>query len=623
MRFILAAVSLLAAGAGAVASAQNLDTLTLRGESFILADIPGGSFMMGDRSGGSYEDLIGESRDEFPVHKVTLSPFRMGTTEVTNAQFELFFPEHRALRGIEGFSTGDDDAVVNVSWHQAMLFCRMLSESTGRSFRLPTEAEWEYACKAGTTTDFWSGNVLPFSEWKHQRTERYKVPVSLRVARGRANPFGLYDMHGNVEEWCMDWYGPYSPEEQKDPQGPSDGDFRVTRGGSHNTPERYLRSVNRMAMQEDDWSVMTGFRIVEAAPAEFPYAVRDLPHKPAGPSAPERVEEPFFATPVPYVIPPADPSIPFYSHNHQPAVVWTEDGLLAIWFSCEAESGREMVVLCSRWSEKEGWSPAELFFDAPDRNMTGAALLRVSDYILHIAGVGDAGEWRNLVILTRKSYDEGLHWSAPVLAGGWHRERHQVIAGPVLTEEGFILLGCDAGPGGEDGTALHYSSDGGDTFVDTGDTIAGIHAGIVTLPDGAVMAFGRGNSIDGRMPCSISCDGGASWAFSATEFPPIGSGQRLVLKRLDEGPLLLCSFGENGLFAALSYDDGKTWPLRKLLTDGSGTVLDGGAWTGQFVLDGGHGEPAGYLAVTQSPDGVIHLLSSRVHYRFNLRWLED
>ncbi|MBR6882980.1 MAG: exo-alpha-sialidase, partial [Bacteroidales bacterium] len=185
-----------------------------------------------------------------------------------------------------------------------------------------------------------------------------------------------------------------------------------------------------------------------------------------------------------------------------------------------------------------------------------------------------------------------------------------------------ILLCCDAGPDGEAGTSLHVSKDGGKTWEDTGSTIAGIHAGIVERKDGSLMAFGRGNAIDGRMPCSISYDGGYTWTYTATEFPSIGSGQRLVLKRLQEGPILLCSFGENGLFVALSYDEGATWPVKKLLTDGKTRVLDGGAWTGTFTMDATHAEPKGYLACTQTPDGMIHLLSSRVHYRFNLPWIE-
>ena len=161
------------------------------------------------------------------------------------------------------------------------------------------------------------------------------------------------------------------------------------------------------------------------------------------------------------------------------------------------------------------------------------------------------------------------------------------------------------------------------------------------------MALGRANDIpneDGikRMPLSISKDGGKTWKYQASEFPPISGGQRLVLMRLKEGPILLISFthhplrspGEKGgmmingkkvygIYAAVSYDEGKTWPLKQLLTDGKHRFLDGGAWTGNFIMDETHTEPRGYFAATQSPDGIIHLISSKNHYRFNLKWLES
>ena len=254
--------------------------------------------------------------------------------------------------------------------------------------------------------------------------------------------------------------------------------------------------------------------------------------------------------------------------------------------------------------------------------MTGSALLTYGSKILHFQGIGDAGEWKDLALGIRESTDCGYTWTETRLIEPEHRVRHQVIAGPIVTKDGRILLCCDAGPDGEAGTSLHVSKDGGKTWEDTGSTIAGIHAGIVERKDGSLMAFGRGNAINGHMPCSISYDGGYTWTYSATEFPPIGSGQRLVLKRLQEGPIMLCSFGENGLFVALSYDEGTTWPVKKLLTDGRTRVLDGGAWTGTFTMDTTHAEPKGYLACTQSPDSMIHLLSSRVHYRFNLPWIE-
>lgn len=538
---------------------------------------------------------------------VDLPSFRMGATEITNAQYEAFDPAHKALRGYEGFSSADDEAVVMVSWADATAYCEWLSRHTGRSFRLPTEAEWEYACRAGTTTTYNTGDTFPESQWKVQKNTRFKESVSLQVAQFEPNAWGLYDMHGNVEEWCQDLV---------------DGQYRAVRGGSHNTPVEFLATDYRCASIPQDRSVLLGFRVVEGAP---------LPEEPASDTETRVLVSvsgtsvsgaPFFAEPIPYVIAPVDGITPFYSHNHQPAVTWLPGGgLLAIWFSTDAEAGREMVVLQSTF-DGEDWTPATLFCKVPGRNMTGSALLTLDGGdILHFQGVGDAGEWKDLALAMRRLPADG-GWSPLRYIEPEHRVRHQVIAGPVVTRDGRILLCCDAGPDGEAGSALHVSKDGGETWEDTGSLIKGIHAGIVELKDGRLMAFGRGNAMDGRMPCSISADGGYTWTYSATEFPPIGSGQRLVMKRLQEGPLMLCSFGPDGLFVALSYDEGESWPVKRLLTDGKKRVLDGGAWTGTFTLDATHAEPKGYLACTQSPDGTIHLLSSRVHYRFNLAWIE-
>ncbi len=146
---------------------------------------------------------------------------------------------------------------------------------------------------------------------------------------------------------------------------------------------------------------------------------------------------------------------------------------------------------------------------------------------------------------------------------------------------------------------------------------------------------------------SISKDMGNTWTYTASEFPPIGGGQRLVLMRLREGSILFVGFTDSssnlkrpkgmlfadasgrqrrvfGLFAALSFDEGRTWPVKKLITPGSKDAqkFDGGAWTRTFTLDATHAEPKGYLAATQSPDGIIHLISSKLHYRFNLAWLK-
>jgi len=201
--------------------------------------------------------------DEKPNHIVQITkPFYMGIYEVTNLQYELFDPEHKKLRGKEGLSIENDEAVINVNWYEADAFCRWLSDKEGLPYRLPTEAEWEYACRAGTTTPFYTGDSLP--EKFHKNANMTGVPkyVSLQVGKTPPNAWGLYDMHGNVEEWCYDWYGPYVERPQKDPVGYETGDFKVTRGGSHGTILYYLRSANRMGTVPEDKHWLIGFRVV-------------------------------------------------------------------------------------------------------------------------------------------------------------------------------------------------------------------------------------------------------------------------------------------------------------------------------------------------------------------------
>ena len=167
-------------------------------------------------------------------------------------------------------------------------------------------------------------------------------------------------------------------------------------------------------------------------------------------------------------------------------------------------------------------------------------------------------------MVLRTSTDNGASWSTPKLIAPEHTKRHQVIAGTIRTREGWLVQACDAGPGSHDGAAVQISKDGGKTWCDpwdgaplpdfkeggTGSTIAGIHAGIVQLGNGSLMAMGRGNSIRNkegklRMPMSISEDMGKTCKYVASELPPIDGGQRLVLMRLNEGPLLLVSFTDH------------------------------------------------------------------------------
>lgn len=447
----------------------------------------------------------------------------------------------------------------------------------------------------------------------------------------------------------------YDAAEQTDPVGPSDGLYRVTRGGSHHTPVEYLRSANRMGMIPEDRQSLTGFRVVQS----------DYPLQ----KATQDINSPIFLEPIPFVVKPTLNTVPFYRHNHQPSITWCDNGdLLAAWFSANVENGRGMVVLSSRLKKgAERWTPAELFFSVPDRNVTGTSLFNDGKgHLFHFNGVEAAGDWQNLALILRESNDGGMSWSRPHIIEPEHTRRHQVISGTISNSRGWIYQLCDAGPGGNDGASIHISKDGGKTWYDPwdgkplpdfteggkGSTIAGIHAGLVIRRDGSLMALGRGNSIIGKdgkkhMPMSVSYDNGKTWNYSASEFPPIDGGQRLVLMRLREGPLLLVSFTDHpqrtpaaergmlfedssgktykgyGMYAAISYDDGKTWPVKRLVNDGKERHLDGGAWTGFFDMDATHAEPRGYLAGTQSPDGMIHILSSRMHHRFNLKWIEQ
>ena len=620
------------------------------------AEIPAGFFYMGSNG-------LGYDYDEAPIHRVEITqPFRMGVTEVTNIQYEQFDPSHKQLRGKYGFSKEDDEAVVFVSWYEAMAYCRWLSEKEGKTYRLPTEAEWEYAARAGNYYAYSWGGVFPDNMKKnnfdtHHNNTTFESVDLHSVRNGRRQAYGLYDIHGNVEEWCLDWYGPYLPDNQTDPTGYEDGEFKVTRGGSHSTPVEFLRSANRSAMLPEDKHYLTGFRVVQADyPQSTPIERIAQSDKSISqePYVWQKVDTAVFMDPIEFVRPPKCGSgVPFYKHNHQPAITWCPNGdLLAIWFSTDSEFGREMTVLSSRLTPGTNqWQRAKEFYKVPDRNMTGAALFydERNKTLIHMNGVEAAGWWRNLAVVMRKSQDNGATWTKGKLVLPEHTLGHQIIAGTFCTSDGTLVQVCDAMPFMEGGSIIHTSDDGGKTWRTrgevakgdfavgkTGSSIAGIHAGVVELKNGNLLALGRGNNIrdkEGieRMPVSISKDGGETWSYSASAFPPIRGGQRLVLKRLNEGPILLISFTPvskdnskpQGMYASLSYDEGKTWTPKKFITDGKHRFLDGGAWTGHFIMDALHAEPKGYLAATQTPDGIIHLISSKNHYRFNLQWLEQ
>lgn len=224
---------------------------------------------------GSPSDQLERKKDE-PRHEVAITRhFYLAEHEVTREQ-------HKAA--IDGKAPADmddpEDPVTHVSWHDAVAFCKKLSKLTGRMVRLPTEAQWEYACRAGTSTAFNTGDkftrknanfngkyIYGLGDLTLQETTPW--PVKLMAIRNfKPNPWGLYDMHGNVAEWCRDWYGPYGfekddPKEQvKDPAGPPQGTRRILRGGSWRTKPTTCRSAAREAALPEDKADDIGLRII-------------------------------------------------------------------------------------------------------------------------------------------------------------------------------------------------------------------------------------------------------------------------------------------------------------------------------------------------------------------------
>lgn len=215
--------------------------------------VKGDCYEMGD----SYGD--GES-DERPVHRVCLNDFYMGIYEVTQGQWERLMgnnPSH--------FKKGGDYPVDNVSWYHVQAFIERLNQKTGKAYRLPTEAEWEYAARSRGRRDKWSGtsseSELEIYAWYGKNSGESSHPVGEK----RPNKLGLYDMSGNVWEWCSDYYREdyYSQSQRDNPTGPDRGEFRVLRGGSFLFKSSFARTSFRAGFTPSSpHNHFFGFRLV-------------------------------------------------------------------------------------------------------------------------------------------------------------------------------------------------------------------------------------------------------------------------------------------------------------------------------------------------------------------------
>jgi formylglycine-generating enzyme required for sulfatase activity len=244
-----------------------------RSTSLEMVSIPGGNFMMGS-------PIFEGDADERPQHKVTIAPFFMGKFPITQAQWKAVaaLPKVKhTLNPNPSKYKGANRPVENVSWHEAVEFCVRLSAKTGRDYRLPSEAEWEYACRAGTNTSFHFGETITSSlvccsdndAHTVEARSKYRKETTTVGSFAVANAFGLYDMHGLVWEWCADpWHNNYhgAPIDSKVWEDGGDGHRRVLRGGSWNFSAELCRSASRSWNEADGGLRICGFRVVFSTP---------------------------------------------------------------------------------------------------------------------------------------------------------------------------------------------------------------------------------------------------------------------------------------------------------------------------------------------------------------------
>jgi hypothetical protein len=603
-----------------------------------LVQVPAGTFSMGSESG---------DWDEQPVREVVLSrPFLIGAAEVSLAQFQRFRPEHRR--------SSPEGAAIGMSWHDAVAFCEWLSRQEGEPYRLPTEAEWEFACRL-------SGGG----------------PDDRAVEAVAAVSIGIAGMGNETPEWCLDWYGPYADGPQTDPVGPDGGLARVVRGNKldvdthymlpHTTGTYYQRSANRAGMApafgaagpNEHGAHNIGFRVVQAAmPATRPHpqakepiflGVKQRTADAARTAGPPK-QTPYFGKR--YLLPTPPETLSAFSapeaveahtrkmtalnlhpafrgHNHSPALEVLPNGdLLMVIFTSwnEYEPGMSLMATRLRYGADQ-WDMPSYFLDMPDACDNTPLLwtegARVRLFWSSTRAVG--GFPFNWI----ESEDSGASWSEvhfPVFTTEAGPHSRQPISTALRDRDGIVYVSSD----GDDATSvLWVSRDGLKTWQDLGGRTGGRHTVFTLLQDRKTILGmgGKSSDINGYMPQSVSDNEGKTWQVSATPFPAYGSNQRPSLLRLASGRLFFSgdfqrvdgvapdTIDDRGAFVALSDDEGVTWHVKKLQ----------GAQPHENPVRHDGADTIGYSVARQAPDGLIHLITTMntpcLHFAMNEAWI--
>ena len=229
-------------------------TFSVKGVEFKMIKVEGGTFSMGATSEqGSFAD-----NDEKPIHSVTLSDYHIGETEVTQELWKAVMGSNPSW--FKWFKGNNQRPVESVSWNDCQEFIKKLNRLTGKEFRLPTEAEWEYAARGGKYSrgyKYSGSNNANEVAWYNSNSGSKTHSVKAK----KANELGLYDMSGNVWEWCNDRYGDYQSNSQTNPTGPSEGEIRVLRGGNWYDDDRSVRVSNRHLNIPDSRIESDGLRL--------------------------------------------------------------------------------------------------------------------------------------------------------------------------------------------------------------------------------------------------------------------------------------------------------------------------------------------------------------------------
>lgn len=579
--------------------------------------IPAGSFLMGQRA----DEQDAYPNKETPQHRVTLTHgFWMGKHEVTKQQW-------RALMGTTPWSgrpyvdEDDHSPAMYISWDDAQSFLARLGAFAGKPFRLPTEAEWEYACRAGTTTRFywgddpayekinlaawWRGNAL-ITEQKHAR------PVGLKPA----NPWQLYDMSGNVSEWCQDRHWFYPAEPTCDPIGPDSAPHRVVRGGSWLTTGGHCRSARRNHEPPSAKHSDLGLRIA------------------IGPSSKPEAGAPTLTD----VFVAGAEGVNTY---RIPSLLLAPDGSLLAFCEARKESQADAsptdLVLRRSLDGGRTWLPTQvlvrgegkeaLMNPCPVVDHTNRAIILLCDKANAVRQ--DHHQHFQLI-----SQDNGQTWSAPIaIVDRIANYDARFNAGPgvgLQLRSGRLIIPGYTGEVNEETdeewySRVLYSDDYGASWT-LGPQVPELsdECQAVELSDGTLMLNVRGNMGMSCRGVATSANGGQAWSSfrwdrELNECPcqasvlhyRLGEGgtkNRLLFANPDNAGEKFGVVDRTRMTVRLSYDEGKTWPIKRLI----------------------HAGPSSYSSLVRLPDGDIGLLfeGGEKHRRewirftrFSLAWL--